>query len=72
MTTVQLGSANAKHRYDVEVTQLAPGLTYDTNTGEEKVAYFFNTISVDANDRNQAARIAEKAGYTVRSVNMVG
>jgi hypothetical protein len=29
-------------------------------------------IEVEANNRAQAAKIAEKAGYTVRDVNMVG
>jgi hypothetical protein len=29
-------------------------------------------ITVYANNRDQAARIAHKAGYLVRSVNMVG
>lgn len=29
-------------------------------------------IEVDANTRSQAASIARKAGYVVRSVNMVG
>lgn len=29
-------------------------------------------VKVDANTRTQAAKRAEKAGYTVRSVNLVG
>jgi hypothetical protein len=29
-------------------------------------------IEVQANNRSQAERIAEKAGYVVRDVNMVG
>jgi hypothetical protein len=29
-------------------------------------------ILVDANNRDQARRVAERAGYVVRDVNMVG
>lgn len=47
---------NAKHAYDVEV-------------GNGKLEGFVN---VKANSRAQAARLVERAGYVVRSVNMVG
>lgn len=53
----RLGPANAKHLYDVETTG---------KDGERII------IQVEANNRDQAARIAVKAGYEVRSVNMVG
>jgi hypothetical protein len=47
--------------------------------GNQKSAHLYEiqvksnqSILVDANNRNQAARIAEKAGYRVMSVNMIG
>ena len=46
-----------RHRYDLEVMFLDGT---------------FGTMTVDANDRSQAARVAEAEGYQVRSVNMVG
>jgi hypothetical protein len=55
-----LGDHKAAHGYDVEVT--VPGDTSGT----------FQYVYVHATNRNQAARIAEKAGYEVRSVNMIG
>lgn len=45
------------HAYDIEVSDAAGNLS---------------TIRVEARNRSQAARKAEKAGYTVRSVNMIG
>lgn len=53
----QLGDiARTAHLYDV----------YIRIDGKEHI------IEVFANNRNQAARMAEKAGYVVDSVNMVG
>ncbi len=53
---VRLGSPSAKHLYNVGVN-IGGGTSY---------------IEVEANDRGQASRIATKAGYEVRDVNMVG
>lgn len=38
--------------------------SYDVGTND-------GTVCVDANNRSQAKKIAEKHGYTVRDVNMV-
>lgn len=46
----------AKHSYDVEV--MKDGM--------------IGLVAVEANNRSQAASIVAKAGYEVRSVNMVG
>jgi hypothetical protein len=55
--TIRLGDRkNAKHLYDVEVE--GPNGPF--------------TIEVDANTSSQASAVATKAGYVVRSVNMVG
>lgn len=43
--------------------------TYSVGVGEHRRE---GTIKVDANDRNHATRIAERAGYSVRDVNMIG
>lgn len=37
-----------------------------------RIEGYEHIIEVDAMNRNQAAKIAEKAGYVVESVNMVG
>ena len=50
-------ATNAKHSYDVEV------ITLD---GARR------TFDIHASNRDQAARIAERAGYEVASVNMTG
>ena len=49
-------TSSACHKYEIEAT-------LNGVNGE---------VCVDANTRSQAAAIARKAGYTVRSVNMVG
>lgn len=55
--SVRLGDRkNAKHLYNVEVDGLTGPFT----------------IEVDANNSVNATRIASRAGYFVRSVNMVG
>jgi hypothetical protein len=55
----RIKTPNAKHLYDVEV-QL--GEDYRTR----------KIIEVEANNRDQAARLAKKAGYEPCSVNMIG
>jgi hypothetical protein len=52
------GDLNAKHLYEVEYMSLTHN------------AVFY--IRVHATNRSQAARIAERNGFTPRSVNMVG
>lgn len=52
---------NAKHSYDVEVSVYKNG-KYHTSDG----------VEVFANNRAQAGSMARKAGYEVRSVNMIG
>lgn len=59
---IMLEAPNAKHAYDVYIN-MPEGLEAK---GHEAI------IEVYANNRDQACRIAEKAGYTVRSVNMTG
>jgi len=54
---IRLGERPAAHLYELEV-EPKDGVT--------------PRVQVDANNRDQAARIAEQAGYVVRSVNMVG
>lgn len=49
-----------KHAYDIEV--------YMAGTSDE-IKTFANVV---ANNRDQAARIIERDGHRVRSVNMVG
>jgi hypothetical protein len=56
-TTRRIRNPSAKHLYDVQVL---------TAGGE------FGTWEIDANNRTQAAKIAEREGCQVRSVNMVG
>ncbi|MDN3120641.1 hypothetical protein P0E62_13625, partial [Enterococcus faecalis] len=64
MQTVRLGDRNkSAHLYDVEVNETA--LPVNGSGG-----YF--TVQVDADTRSQASAIAKRAGYSVRSVNMVG
>ena len=59
MNATRLGNRQtAKHLYRLEV-YLSP-----TSQNFE--------IEVDANSRSQAAHIAQKAGYVVCSVNMIG
>jgi len=45
------------HSYDVEIKNEQGNIAF---------------IAVQAKNRNQAARIVERMGYAVRSVNMVG
>lgn len=52
----QLGTRGAKHLYSMSVVLLG---------ARTKVEVF-------ANNRSQATRIAERAGFVVRDVNMVG
>jgi len=52
---------NAKHSYDVEISVYKNG-KYHTSDG----------VMVWANNRTQACSIVRKAGYEVRSVNMIG
>lgn len=47
------------------LSSLNPAHSYDIQTDR-------GTIEVHANNRDQAARLAEKAGYKVYSVNMTG
>jgi len=57
-TQIRLGNREtAKHSYEIETTN-----------EHGKTMY----ITVDANNRDQAARIAERNGFDVWSVNMVG
>ena len=57
MTTIAtIKNDKARHSYDVEV-------------GDGRMDGY---VTVEANSRDQAARIAERAGYVVRSVNMIG
>lgn len=58
MTQQEISNAKYKHQFSVEVRNA------DWSKHE--------SIYVDANNRNQAARIVEKLGWTVCSVNMVG
>lgn len=53
---VRIARERACHAYDVEV-------------GKDRHEA---TIQVDANSRDQAARIAERNGFVTRSVNMIG
>jgi hypothetical protein len=57
MKTTRIHNLSLPHRYDVEVL---------TKAGQ------FETWEIDARDRNQAGRIAEREGAQVRSVNMIG
>lgn len=52
-----IGNTNAKHAYLIEC-------------GNTRADY--SEVAVFANNRAQAARIAEREGLVVRSVNMVG
>jgi len=61
MTIATFKIENAKHSYDVEVSVYKDG-KYHTSDG----------VEVWANNRTQAGSIARKAGYDVRSVNMIG
>jgi hypothetical protein len=56
VTTLARFPSKAAHQYDVEVG----------------VGRCEGYVVVDAANRNHAERIATKAGYVVRSVNMVG
>lgn len=58
---VRLGSESAKHAYEIDAE-------YTKN--DKSQAY--TTLHVLANTRTQAGSLAKKAGYSVRSVNMVG
>lgn len=55
--TLRVRAARASHAYDVEVARVDGDVT---------------TLRVTAYTRASAASIARKAGYTVRSVNMIG
>jgi hypothetical protein len=55
--TRRIGNPHTKHLYDVEVL---------TKEGARE------TWEIDANNRAQASKVAEKEGAQVRSVNMVG
>jgi len=57
MISRNIRNASTKHLYDVQVL---------TAAGQ------FETWAIDANSRAQAAKIAEREGCQVRSVNMVG
>jgi len=56
-------STGKRHAYYVEVEW--PDLWAPTG-------YMVDEVEVYANNRDEAAAIAEQAGYRVRSVNMVG
>lgn len=62
MTTKLLNpeAKNTKHAYDIEA-----------NIGHVMAGNIV-TVTVWANNRTQAAAVARRHGYTVRSVNMVG
>ena len=57
---------------------LCGALAYPVRLGDPKAAHLYEiettagTLEVDAGNRNQAERIATKAGYKVHSVNMIG
>jgi type II secretory pathway component PulF len=55
--TIRINTPNTKHLYEIETV------------GKEghKIK-----IEVEADNRNQAASVARKAGYEVHSVNMIG
>lgn len=57
MKPIRINMPGAKHLYDIEVRDIE-GTT--------------KTIEVEANNRNQAARVARDRGYEVCSVNMTG
>ena len=61
MTIATFKIENAKHSYDVEVSVYKDG-KYHTS----------DNVSVEANNRTQAGSMVRKAGYDVRSVNMIG
>lgn len=54
---IRFDMPGSKHLYDIETTD---------KDGKPIV------IEVEANNRNQAAAVARKAGYVVHSVNMTG
>lgn len=53
---IRIDTPNTTHLYEIEV-----------NKGD-----VHGSIDVEANNRMQAARLTQKAGYEVMSVNMVG
>jgi hypothetical protein len=59
---VKLVKKDAKHAYDVDAEY----------TCTDGVTKNYTTVEVHANTRTQAAAMVKEAGYTVRSVNMVG
>ena len=61
MTIATLKIENAKHSYDVEISVYKNGKYYTSDS-----------VSVEANNRTQAGSMVRKAGYEVRSVNMIG
>lgn len=61
MTICFIDMPNAKHTYNVEVE--AP---------EGYLPSRHYQVTVSCTNRNQAAAIARRNGFTVRSVNMVG
>lgn len=67
MTTFE--NLSAKHRYEVEVIIRDYVVTTGGGYGARTIRDY---ITVDANNRTQAAAIATKNGYEVASVNMVG
>ena len=56
MITTRINTPDTEHLYEIE-------------TEEEGTPII---VEVEANNRNQAARIAREHGYAVRSVNMTG
>lgn len=66
MNQQTLGNSNAKHAYEIEIATHTPSADLQVTVTE------YSTIKVLANNRTQAASIAKKNGYFVRSVNMIG
>ena len=64
MTT--LGNREAAHAYNVEV-EPSIGLIDEIGFRQQETE-----IKVHAENRDQAAAIAKRCGYEVRSVNMIG
>lgn len=60
-------------RLQVELNNV-PNMThgYDVYVNKPNTVHGEDIVYVHARNRNQAASIAKKAGYVVRSVNMVG
>lgn len=58
MEAPRIYTPNTKHLYEISFAD-----------AEGKHA---GTVQVEANNRSQATRLAEKNGYAVRDINMVG